>query len=496
MLEFEFVHVGRPGDEKKQSTKIRRHVMKDIGRSRRKPKMCSKRTAAKPAPAKSAPSSESEQRSEPVLVPSPLDESRLRSIVFPTDMDEKRRNLARYLFAEACSSYVPFLFPWLSIGIVDAAACTVRLQNLKLGKGNPKFDTDTEAMKLYTLSLQSVSERLADPSERGNEGLLAAITGIICYDEFVSNFFKKTATGNFSRQTIHLQGLKQLIDDIGGINTIMNPMLRLIVSWYDLTGAAYRNTLPLFEVPKGSITEIDTTTNDSIYFKMLLGSWDRNCPYLGDIQSALLATAAAASYVNTRCRNANFWKEDTTAARLIIPALHAVLSLEGRVLPNDPSDPTFSGIVAREAFRRSSLIFLASLKVKFGVASAELNRHLKDFQEISRIPYVDWAVVPELNLWAHAIAALEAESDQRSWHVSVIVEMMEGAGFTSSQQAMDVVRGIIWIEALFVGKVEWLCRDLDSLLASRMAQRSSVMPIDPQFDESVGLLRPQGPRMG
>ncbi|KAI0515313.1 hypothetical protein F5B22DRAFT_607983 [Xylaria bambusicola] len=489
MPEFEFVHVGRPGDEKKQSTKIRRHVMKDIGRSRRKPKLCSKMATVKPVPMGTAPSSDSECQVERTLVPSPLNESRLKSIVFPTDMDEERRNLARYVFAEARSSYIPFLLPWLSIGLADAAAWYITLastRNLKLGKANLKLGTDTETMKWYTLSLQSVSKRLADPSERGKEGLLGAITGIICYE---------TSTGNFSRQAIHLQGLKQLIDDMGGINTITNPMLRLIISWYDLTGAAYRNTLPLFEVPKGSITEIDTR-NDSIYFKMLLDSWDRHCPYLGDIQGALLATAAVASYVNMRCRDASFWKEDTTAAQLIIPALHAVLSLEGRLLPSDPSDPTFSGIAAREAFRRSSLIFLASLKVKFGVASAELNRHLKDFQEISRIPHVDWTVVPELNLWAHAIVALEAEGEQRSWHVSVIVNMMEGAGFTSSQQAMDVVRGIIWIEALFVDKVESLCRDLDSLLAPRTVHQSSMIPIDPQLVDSFEHLQPRDPGMG
>ena len=174
---------------------------------------------------------------------------------------------------------------------------------------------------------------------------------------------------------------------------------------FDVTGAAFRNTFPLFGVPNGSITDIDTR-NDTIYFKMLLESWDKNCPYLGDIHSALLATAAVASYVNQRCRNAEFWRDDMTAARLLIPALHAVLSLEGRALPDDPLDQMYSGIAAREAFRRSLLIFLASLKTKFGVASVELNRHLRDFQEISKIPHVDWSVVPELNLWAHTIACL------------------------------------------------------------------------------------------
>lgn len=38
MAGFEFVNITDPDDAKKHSTKVRRHVMKDIGRARRKPK--------------------------------------------------------------------------------------------------------------------------------------------------------------------------------------------------------------------------------------------------------------------------------------------------------------------------------------------------------------------------------------------------------------------------------------------------------------------------
>ncbi|KAI1429936.1 hypothetical protein F5Y12DRAFT_781557 [Xylaria sp. FL1777] len=482
MPEFEFVHLDRPGDEKKHSSKIRRHVMKDIGRSRRKPKNQDQTTAARTMQVVGpGPSSSTQTQQEQALVPSPLEECRLSDVVFPIEMDEERRNLARYLFAEARSSYLPFRTPWLFIGLADSAAWyitmanTVLFRKMKLGDVKPEYNTDTEALKWYTLSLQSISKRLADPNERSKEGLMGAITGFICHD---------ISTGNFTRQVIHMQGLKRLVDNIGGIDEITSPMLRIIISWHDLTGAAYRNEPPIFGMPKDSITDIDTR-DDTVYFKMLLDSWNRNCPYLGDIQSALKATAAVASYVNQHGRTAQFWRDDILAARLLIPALHEVLSLEGRALPSCPSDPAYSGTAAREAFRRSLLIFLATLKAKFGVASFELSRHLKDFQEISKIPHVDWARVPELSLWAHAIAALQAGSDQRSWHVSAIVSIMERADFTSSKQALDVVRGIIWVEDLFVDKVETLCHEIDSLVASNTVDRLSRISIDPRLVESI-----------
>ncbi|KAI1203851.1 hypothetical protein F5X97DRAFT_282221 [Nemania serpens] len=478
MPDFEFVHVNRPGDEKKNSTRIRRHVMKDIGRARRKPKKRSEvSTVRRPSPGTTPrPTTEIQAQHAQALMPSPLQGCMLSDNIFPIEMDDERRNLTQFLFAVARSSNRAFGARWLSIGQADAAAWYITLANaviyrkMKPGYAKPEFNKDTEAMKWYTLSLNSVSKRLANPKESGKEGLVTAIAGFICHD---------TSTGNFTRQEIHLRGLKSLVEDLGGINEISNPMLRLMISWHDLSGAAYRNSPPYFAVPKGSITSIDAN-NNTLYFKMLLDSWDERCPYLGDIRSALKATAAVASYVSRHCEaSSTFWADDIMAARLLAPALHEVLSLEGRALPDDPAHPDYSGTAAREAFRRGLLIFLASLKAKFGAVTFELGRHLQDFRQISQIPHVDWTVVPELNIWAHTIAALAEQSDQRGWHISAIFSIMESAGLTSSHQVLDIVRGVIWVEALFKDEVGALCYEIDSFVTSGTIRRLSTLSIGP-----------------
>ncbi|KAI1757326.1 hypothetical protein F4782DRAFT_548223 [Xylaria castorea] len=481
MPQFEFVNVGQPGEKKKYATKVRRHVMKDIGKSRRKPKNRAETTIATDVlGAAPESSSGSPAGHEQAVVVSPLNECKLGDVMFPVKMDEERRSLARFLFTQAQSSYRPFGFTWLAIGMSDAGAWYITLanavlfKNMKPGEAKPEYSTNPEAMKWYTLSLQSISKRLADPKEEGKQGLITAIAGFVCHD---------SAVGNFARQEIHLQGLKRLVDDIGGIDEITNPILRFMISWHDLSGASYRNGHPYFGIPRGSITDIDTKS-DTMYFKLLLDSWDESCPHLADIRSALKATAAVASYVNQHYQTSRFWTDDLRAARLLAPALHLVLSLEGRALPSDPLDPAYAGTAAREAFRRSSLIFLGALKAKFGGVTFELGRHLDDFREISQIPHIDWAVVPELNLWAHTIAALERESDKRSCHVSAIVSIMESAGFTSSRQALDVVRGIIWVEVLFADKVEALCHEIDSFLASRTTLNPSGL-MSPPNDERL-----------
>lgn len=479
MPDFEFVHVDRPGDEKKQSTKIRRHVMKDIGKARRKPKNASEITAAprpRPQPmGKTSSGSQARRRRPPLAsVSDPLVECKLSTITFPVEMDEERRTLARFIFAEAASSYRPFRRPWLALGLRDAAAWYITLAYGAISREvKPGFEeldsTLTErGAKWYSLGIQSISRRLEDPRQRSNEGVISAVTGFVCHD---------SVTGNYTRRDIHFEGLKTLVDDIGGINKIKHPVLRFLISWYDLSVASCRGNSPSFEVPEGSITDTDTG-NDAIYFKLLIASWNKSAPYLRDIQGALEATAAVASYINRYSHSPKFWTDDMLAARLLAPALHAVLSLKPRVLPNSPSHPACSGMAAREAFKRSSLIFLTALKAKFGGATFELDLHVGDFRQISQSRHVNWSLVPELNLWSHTIAALAEVSDRRSWHILAIVKIMEGAGFSSSRQVLDVVKGIIWAEALFADRVVGLCYEIDDLITSRSGYHESEPSVD------------------
>ncbi|KAK6948613.1 hypothetical protein Daesc_010383 [Daldinia eschscholtzii] len=445
MPEFEFVNVARPGDVKRHSTKIRRHVMKDIGKARRKPRAKTRGAV-------------------PVIggkqLPSPRADSVLQNLPYPIDMNEERLSLIRYVVDEAKSHYRPFRFTWLTMGLSDTAAWHITLANAasyrKASQGNmtAEYSCSVEAMKWYTLSLASITKRLADPDEKDSEGLIVAITGFVCHD---------ATLGNFDRFCIHMDGLQKLISKKGGLDSLSSPFLRFMISWLDLIGATYYNVKPRFSIPEGSIREIDTG-NDARYLEQLLASWDADCPALGDIMSAMKATAAAASYINRRPPGDSFWTDDVTIARVLGPAFHEILSLEGRALPDDPSDPNYSGTAAREAFRRAALVLLAAVKVKMGAGAFEMARHLDAFRQISQLPLVDWGVVPELNLWAHVVSAMQEESPSRAWHVLTIVGIMQMMGLRSGSEAVGIARGIIWIDAIDMGKSDALCREVDGYL--------------------------------
>ncbi|KAI1381848.1 hypothetical protein F4677DRAFT_5975 [Hypoxylon crocopeplum] len=482
MPEFEFVNVARPGDEKRHSTTIRRHVMRDIGKSRRKPQKKKRGHVILGEGDAEADVIEEEAEgsgsSKAVVRSNPMGDSTLHTTLYPTDMDEERMNLLRFMVNEARATYRPFRFPWLSMGLSDAAAWYITMANAVIlrtsepGSKKREFSSNPEALKWYTLSLASTTKRLADPAESDSEGLIVAVTGYICHDSSI---------GNFDRFCIHMEGLQRIIEKRGGLNTLSSPFLRMMISWYDMAGATYFNTKPRFDVLDGSIQEIDTGS-DSQYLEHLLRSWDEDCPSLGDVMDALKATAAVASYINRRPEDSDFWTDDVTAARLLSPAFHEILSLEGRPLPEDPSDPQYSGTAAREAFRRAALVFLASIKVRMGAGAYEMERHLDAFRQISQLPLVNWGVVPELNLWAHIISAMQEEIPNRAWHVLTIVGIMETMGLQTGTQALDIARGIIWVNDIDDGKSGLLCREIDSYLEASMLQESEAIPIDPQLD--------------
>lgn len=412
----------------------------------------------------------------------------------------------------------------------------------------------------------------------------------------------------------------------------------------------------------------------------------------GDPSSAVSPTS---SPISSHPRaSPSLWCDDVTMARLLAPALHAILSLEGRALPADPLDPRYSAVAAREAFRRAALILMAGVRRKmmrgrsrnnrrggrraatktpttptammttttptmmnrvgsnssnynynhnhthynnnnnnnnsytsnhytsnnyknyknynYGSAStdsnnidthtytrtttnnytpygmmaaaaatrdssstrglglglgleeavvmrgrplrraaseaemtttttptssptttttttdvlgpaaawgSELRTHLSAFRQISRLPFVDWAVVPELNLWAHVVAAVvgrgvedhadeedEEEDDERemaveddeddeqeqqqqqqsprrrrksgaerTWHLTVISGIMDVMGLRTGAQALDVARGVIWVDAVLGedGAAAALARAIDDY-RRRQQQQSQL----------------------
>ncbi|KAI0175834.1 hypothetical protein GGR52DRAFT_331807 [Hypoxylon sp. FL1284] len=488
MSTFQFVNVARPDDVKRHSTQIRRHVMKDIGKARRKPRPKKhKQVILGERDPEGGDDDEDEPEDVDRVVPrlNPMPDGDLSMMSFPIEMDESRMSLVRFMVEEARITYRPFRFPWLSMGLSDAASWYITLANAALYRANPgkqktEFTYCPEAMKWYTKSLGSVTKRLENPAASDTEGLVIAVTGFVCHD---------CSIGNFDRFRVHMDGLKRIVENRGGLEALSNPFLRLMISWLDMSGATFMNAKPRFNVPEGSIREVDNPSGFP-FLEQLLVSWDAEYSSLGDITSAMRATAAVAGYINRRAEDSEFWTDDVTAARLLGPAFYKILSLEGRALPEDPEDPQYSGTAAREAFRRAALVLLAAIKVRMGAGAHDMERHLDAFRQISQLPLVSWGAVPELSLWAHIVSAMQEDSPSRAWHVLTIVGIMESMGLQTGAQALDVARGIIWVDAIDDGKSAVLCREIDGYIVARAPLQLDDGSLGSQLDVLSADLEP------
>ncbi|KAK6087566.1 hypothetical protein SCUP234_01724 [Seiridium cupressi] len=421
---FEFVNITDPKEAKKHSTRVRRHVMKDIGKARRK-----QTPREKPGSGMGVEETLSKGSSREVTasigkkrdmsgmatraVGSPRAEGWISQMVFPIEMNEDKMGLVRFLVEESRYVFRPFRFSWLTMGLTDEAAWYITLANAAAWRG----------------------ETPGSPRDDHNRS-----------DEEV---------------------------------------VRL-----DLNAASFLYTEPYFVPPKESVIEVEDIGDDTKYLHTLLERWDVQCPYLGDIMDAITAVAQVANYINQHSHEPNFWEDDIITARLLGPAFHKVLTIEGRQLPDDPLDSRYSGIAAREAFRRAALIFLADVKIHCKAGAWELPRHLDAFRQISRLPLVDWAVLPELNMWAHLVAATQEEDgDERKWHVAVIVGLVHFLRLRTGFEALGVARGVIWAESIMGDKATKLEQEIDDHLKTDVLSRQlREMPSDPVFDPPVGEL--------
>ena len=74
---------------------------------------------------------------------------------------------------------------WISVGMSDRSAFQLSLAHsalLMARQDDPRIQENNEALKYYTNALNSVNNRLCDPTDNTSEGIIGAILGFCCYE--------------------------------------------------------------------------------------------------------------------------------------------------------------------------------------------------------------------------------------------------------------------------------------------------------------------------
>lgn len=150
------------------------------------------------------------------------------------------------------------------------------------------------------------------------------------------------------------------------------------------------------------------------------------------------------SYIDERAIDAAIWQDDLFVSRTFNAVVHQLLSLPRHTaaLENGISPPQ---LIMREAIRRACTVVFAFLRDKFSVHPSGISQHRNKVKELLVQHPVDWSEFLELRLWVLVISGLAAEGDETPWYIDEIRDTMVQMRIIGWNDAVEVMRSIIWM---------------------------------------------------
>ncbi|KAJ5584403.1 uncharacterized protein N7459_004203 [Penicillium hispanicum] len=446
--DLKFVNLSHPDDVRRQKevrTEIRRHVMKDIGQRRRRPRR------------KEIPSSFTELRG--------YETSQLRDTNsnsgppsrglamlgnFPVKADMRVLELMHFL---CTAPYQPFRSVWIDIALCDPGAFHVTLGNaadfLNQVSGYNSPVKSPEVLSHYEASTRQLRSRLDNFAESISEGAIANILAHICLT---------MRHHDWDSWRIHMNGLS-LIGKLRGGFANLGHRMSLLILLYDLAGSMVFDTSPRFCLPE----DLVRTSNRS-----LRGVPPRLQAILVQLTSddiapaggALSMISSIADVVNTNSHSTSFWKRDIDAISLLGPCIHFLLSM-----PRLPSDfetmINAEDLIAREMVRLAGLMLMSKLKGLFAFSTSEqvaLEDKLAGFtsQHLKSLGGKYF----ELKTWALVTAALLQRRDGRGVYIQELQRGMNTTDRSTPSDVSEIARDIVWIDILMSPFADELTEDM------------------------------------
>ncbi|KAJ5606257.1 hypothetical protein N7510_009038 [Penicillium lagena] len=443
-----FVNVAHPDEIHAKDTQrtIRKRVMRDIGRSRRRQKRPPALTFAW----------------QPTSISPTLS---LESSSLPVELDPRARELIHFMHAEADYQYRPFRTVWFTMSLHDHSAFRLALANAAMfldEKHHPqtfRYDHCHEALKYYGQCVRQITDRLADPTDCTSEGVVTTILGLICHDLYV---------GTWDRWAYHIRGLERIFQIRGGFHGL-NGNLHLFAYWFDVMGSVLQDSPPRlsgYPSPSSFPNKWRSAPFKSILSELYVHS--------EDLALAINRIAAVSDFVNAYCRRPRFWtqEDDLSPLSMLSPATHILLSLSRF----DAADNSNCFEFVHEMTRLALLILLAGLKSAYALAAAEMGLLQSKLSRLLRGDVTDNSsfILPGLQVWSLVTAALlQTPGPERSLYVQEISRRMSAIHLADGSATIDFSRQIVWIEILGQpDTIKSLISEIDTAHSTRTKYRT------------------------
>lgn len=175
-------------------------------------------------------------------------------VKFPVELNDRTRELIDLAFDDRYLNIGPFRDACLPVGMMDEAAFHQVLSNALLNisccrSAGAKMET-YDAMMHHALAINSINERIQDVKTATSDGFIGAVVGFMCYHSY---------TGNMAACRAHMKGVEELIRLRGGVETLdSNRLVRTLLGWSDVGGASIEDSQPRFPLPHQLLPEIGT----------------------------------------------------------------------------------------------------------------------------------------------------------------------------------------------------------------------------------------------
>ncbi|KAI7768181.1 hypothetical protein LZL87_012030 [Fusarium oxysporum] len=398
-----FVQVNPAKKDKAAQRKIRQHVMKDIGLSR---------------------------RMGTVRTPNPTSQS----IFIPTYWGDAQ---VCYNFRRLFRAMDMVSEGLLSIAIVDPV---LRLRQ----KLTATFESPptVEEIQQYTESLSLVREGIEVESKASENAVIGTVICLATFD---------MRAGNSESWLVHMAGLERIVEMAGGVEELdSRPAIRQSLFICDLLGSMVEDTEPRFPLPR-DLPTLPEATRPRYVQKLLTSLRSDDQPIkeqITVIDGALTSANQVAVLLN------EVWHVSPFALDLLIPKRH------------DSPRATSTGIFA-EIVRISAVCLFALVMTQASgdVLYVAARRNTSVKQLMAQVDDHIWKGKEELKLWVLVIQVCIGVGSSKPWYLDQITQTMSCIRLRSWEDVMECLRKVVWVEKVSPLEMTHLQSDIGEWLS-------------------------------
>ncbi|KAK9318743.1 hypothetical protein V1517DRAFT_342400 [Lipomyces orientalis] len=351
------------------------------------------------------------------------------------------------LFDDEHGQQRPLRDAWFTVGLQDEATFSQVLANSALHmeimrRGRDRVRETPDSILYYTRAIASIRRRFGMAKRETLDYTIGTVTGMLAHADIL---------GNDNDWITHHKGLQELVRVRGGIELLeSNEALRLTISWCELRGVYLLDLKPKFPLPRQWV-RFSTPLLSSDSDPEVLEYTERRVQGPRFLFSSELQGASERKPTSQDAQR--LWcvvkPHDPSPLEL---ATHRGIGVPGyscrRNLP--AGCPSLS--CPRVAFLWSVYSRILRKQLKIVITNHD----------------VDWSHVWVAKLWSLYMSSVEAlDSADEDWYTNAIVEVLVDHGIKDWNKGREQIKDMLWFDCLFVGRDDRLATKVRTILSEQ-----------------------------